>query len=200
MGDHAPITVEIVEDGDKRCEVLQFINKKYLEVFETTPPATQVIVAARCGSEIVGTLGLDSCDEDGFLRLEKIYRFDHSRTPFPVERDLIVQYTRWIATTPGASVGLAYLGTFYAYERGKRYGWFEHAHHVHRAAMRLGITFHAVRDAILLIDRIPEHQRAFYAAPPPLELYMASLLEIKESLRPQAERLTAEGKLVFPAL
>ena len=192
-----PIVIDLVQNDKERQEALEFIDQKYLEIFETTPPLSQNLFTARCGVDIVGTMGTDFCNEKEKLRLEKIYQFDHHLTPFPVIRDQIAEYGRWVATVPDISKALLYAAIIHARSKRKIYGWCEHTDDVHRVATRFGIKFHNVPGAQLVLENVEKKNRIFYTTSAPLKFYMVLLLQAQEALKPKMQHLIKKGELVL---
>lgn len=179
------IAVGIVT-GVRRHDVIRFIDAEYQKIFGTTPPESDVYFAAYDTKHaIIGTMALDFCGPDGRMPLARIYDFDEDGAPFPVAGSLGAQVGRWIAKTPAASGPLLHYAATYALTIGKEYGWCEHNRAVHRRAENLGIPFKPVPNATLDLERVSDHNRAFYAhtcASKPMALYMMSLEDMCEGL------------------
>jgi len=191
------IHIELADTGQKQSEALAFVERTYQKTFGTTPPPPHIVIAGWYQGQVVGTMGINTCDEGRSLRLEELYTFDQSQAPLPCVRDKMMEYGRWVATMPHLSGPLLFAGSCYANRVGKEYGWCEHSDKVHRAALRLGIVFHEVRGAVLQRERVPHTDRAFYEAEEKPRLYMVSVAQVREALRSRTEQLVQHGRLTF---
>lgn len=191
------VVVTLAEEEREKSEALAFINKKYLKKFGTTPQASHLVFVARCGGQIVGTIGLDYCDKDGLLYLEKIHQFDHRSAPFPVIRNKVAQFGRWISDVPDISSALLYAATVCAKHQGKIYGWCEHTDVVHKIASRFNIVFYPVPGTKLILENVPDADRAFYEKAPQPKLYITFLPQVQEALEQRVLPLIESGKLVI---
>jgi len=104
---------------------------------------------------------------------------------------------QWMSTVKGISGPLMYIATMYALRHGKLYAVTELKERIARRAEELGWQVHAVKDARLLLDRIPEVGRGYYVTPPTPRLVMASLKEKEAALRDRTMDAIFEGKIVL---
>jgi len=197
MSKKEPVVIGPAQGVRERKEVLKYVDEKYMELFNIIPAPTHYLFVARQGTEIVGSMGTDFGNEEKLLRLERVYRFDPRRTPFPIVRDTIIEYGRWIATVPGISGALLYVATIHALSKGKMYGLCEHVDDVHKAAMKLGIKFHEVPDAKLVPENIPEIGTTFYATPPFPKFYMVDIQQAQSVMEPKMQHLVSKKRIVF---
>lgn len=179
----------------ERSEGESFIERTYRETFGTAPPPSHYLIVAKRGCDVVGTVGIDTCDEGKALRLESLYSFDEKRSPLPYERDKIMEYGRWISSIPRISGPLLFAASTLALNMGKEYGWCEHTQDVHRITLRLGIAFYEVPGARLHVDQIPASDRTFYENASKSRLYMVSVRQVRESTRKATEHLVESGYL-----
>lgn len=193
----APVFIGLAHSTQERKEALEFVDRKYLEIFDTTPPPAQILFVATQETKIVGTMGIDFGNEEKLLRLERIYQFNPSVAPFPVIRNLIIEYGRWIVTVPGISGALIYVATVHALSKGRVYGWCEHTDDVHRAAARFSINFHDVPEAKFVLEEVEEKNRIFYADSPPLKFYMMLLSQIKDALEPKIQHVVKRKRIIL---
>ena len=191
------LTVGLVKRKIERRAAQDFINQKYTELFQATPPEAQHYFVAKKNDKILGTFSLDFCLEGEQIWLEQIYRFNHAVAPLPVERNKIVQYGRWITSIPGISESLIYAASVFAEKHDRLYGWCEHNDKVHKVAERLGIVFYPVPDAELLLENMPPATRDYYLRPPTMKLYMVDSAQIRRALETKINVLMEAGEICF---
>lgn len=181
------ITISLAEQHADRAAAHAFISEMYRASYDTEPPESHIILVAREAERITGTIGLDSY-EKGALRLEHIYDFSAAELPLPYERPLMVEFGRWVSTTPKLSPFLLYAATHYAHMCGKRYGWCEHHGSVHRIARQFGIRFYPIHNAHLILTAVPATDRAFYLNNELPHLYMVTLDQAVQALEKYTKR------------
>ena len=194
---NSKIIIGLAESETAKREAWTFVEQKYLEIFKAAPPHAQYYFVAKQNNKIVGTLSVDFCLESEKIWLEKIYEFDEKSAPFPVLRDKIIQYGRWLTSVSGISESLIYAATCHAERHGRLYGWCEHNDKVHRVAERLGIAFRPVSGAKIIFKNMPSETQAYYKTPPLMKLYMVSVSQIREVLESRVQSLVDSGQISF---
>ncbi|OHA52160.1 MAG: hypothetical protein A3A97_04590 [Candidatus Terrybacteria bacterium RIFCSPLOWO2_01_FULL_40_23] len=174
--------IRLAKNHKEKRDAQEFISQIALSRYQATPPPLpEILFIAYENGKIVGTLGFDTASKQDILPLEKIWQFDPNKTPFPFEREMIVQYGRWTAIKPEVSRALSYTATIFARTLGKKIIMFEAKPSSARRLQTLGARAQLV-PATLLIKNIPEDGRPYYSANPAPKLYMLDLMEFETAL------------------
>lgn len=184
--DHADRVVRCIETPDERSRVLGYVQKKYGELFGTTPPGSDVYILVVREGAIEGVVALDFPDISGKLPMETMYRLDRAKIGLPVDGRNSAQVGRWIAENNNVSLPLAYASSVYAISLGKKYGWVNHTDAVHRVLTRQGIVFYDMPDATLDMEKVPACDLPFYAGkdcPKPYIMEFAQVVSVLENKR-----------------
>lgn len=200
MRSTAPIIIRLVQCDKEQQKVIDFIDQKYIQLFNTTPPMSDVYFIAKQKDNIVGCSSLDFCDENGLMPISKIYNFNHASAPFSTIGNKGAQYGKWIVTIPYISGALLYIATTYALYCKKEYGWCEHTDAVHKIAERLGVSFLPILHAQLQIENVTEKNRVFYNTAEPMRVYMMNLHDMKKGLETKVKRLIQTNRIVVQSL
>jgi hypothetical protein len=176
-------TREDVEDA------LLYITNVMRRRFGCEPPPTAgVIFVAKIEREIVGTAVIESTTVDTPFSLESRYDFDRAATPYPFDRSVTVQGSRWIATREDVSHRVFHELASIAYAFGKRYLLVEAKPYSVKRMEEFGITCPAIKRCVLSLEKTratvgPEGMRYFEDPPSPC-LYMMELSHIISALGP----------------
>lgn len=175
-----PLTIRTAIDAREREAGIAYVEAFMRGRFGCEPPPTRgVLVLAYQDEEIVGSLALESVLPDHAFTLESCYAFNPARTPFPFDRALIVQGTRWTATKRGVAYPLFRAGLVLAHGFGKRSLLFEAKPYVFERFDAHGIGWHPVPDARLnhagVRAHVGEAGMKYYLEPPVPVLGMLAL-------------------------
>jgi hypothetical protein len=180
MTDSNGLTISLAITPKEKTATIEFIETEMRRSFGCNPPPTHgVIWTARTKKNIVGSLVLQGIQENGQLSLENHYEFDELTTPFPFNRDQLVQASRWIATEKGVSLSLLCASFAFAYALGKRYALIEAKPYSVVRLKELGFTCEEISGAKLLHkkiqDLVGEAGMSYFSNPPFPTLYMIDL-------------------------
>jgi len=173
--------------GALRAEGLAFVRHVYHAAFGTTPEdEPDHLFVARRGAKIVGTMGINFWPEHGLPRLARIYRFDWTRAPRPVDAETFVEFVRFTGRESRLSEALIYASTGFALRHGKTCGWCEHTDKALRIIMQMGLEFHLV-EAELRPHTVDRGDRAYYERNTDVRLYMIDLARIVDVLHDRVQ-------------
>ncbi len=131
------------------------------------------------------------------MPLEHLYDINRTKIPLPLGGNDGVQIGRWIADDSVVSLSLVYAAAVYAHTIGKAYAWLNHSAAVHRVLTQKGIVFHAIPDAQLRSECIPDGDRMFYDTHPDVRCHIMCLPQVVSVLDPRIRSLMCAGEIIF---
>ena len=124
--DSAEVTLRIALSKKERLQAVAFIESQMRRVYGCEPPPTVgVVCTAHIFEEIVGSIVMHGVENDTPFPIEEYYNFDSRNTPFPFNRQIMLQVSRWISVHPGVSEMLIRTSFALAFSLGKRYSLVE---------------------------------------------------------------------------
>jgi hypothetical protein len=149
------LTLSVALTKIEKVEAIAFIERIMRMRFGCDPPPTTgIILVARMEGVIVGSIVLEGIGRDYLFPIEKHYEFDTSTTPFPFNREIIVQGSRWIATKEKVSFVILRASFELAYGLGKRYMLIEAKPYSVKRLIELGVTCKAFEKTALALEKI----------------------------------------------
>lgn len=193
------VTIRLLDKSENDYQkALEFIKRIAFSHYKCQPPPPpDVLFVAKNGEEIVGTTGLDLGEIDKPLPLENIYEFDKAVTPWPFQREKIVQYGRWMVTARGIADALIYSAAKHGLTHGKTHTVSEAKDHIKLKLDHLRIDARVISDAKLLLSRISKEGLAYYLDLPAPKLYMMDLKQMTEALAPGVLRSVEAGLIIL---
>lgn len=168
------------ESGDLAAG-LAYLEASYQKAFGLSPSPPDHLLVARRGDRVVGTFGVNCWHPDRGLRLAQLYRFDHARSPLPIDLCKTVEFGKWACDTSDVSALLVHAAICFSLSHQMTHVWCEHTESVNRSSRRFGIVFYEVLDTCLDRSKIEPYHQAFYDKND-AHLYMFELGQAKEAL------------------
>lgn len=164
--------IMLVGSRQERRRVLAFVRRQVRRLYGGIPPPSQILLFAERNHRICGTIALDFADGTGKFPLEAIYRIDYTQMPWPFQRQVIAQFSKWRTHRPGVAVRLMHAAHLHALAEGKRFGLAEAKPGIVTRVEEFGMTLIEVPGAVLQIQGMSSRREGYYATLPPPQLYM----------------------------
>lgn len=173
-----PLVIHVAKTEEQRNKALAFIKEVAWRSHKSAPPPPpQILLVASEGEVIQGTMSLDFGD-NGPLPLETIWTFNQAETPFPFIRSKLVQFGRWMAVSSGLSLTLVYAAACFSRAHGKECIVCEVKPPVFNRLAHSGIHLSPLRNAQLVLERIPQEGRPYYTTKPLPYPYMVGVQSV----------------------
>ena len=193
------ILITVAKGDDERAHVTRYIQGRYQALFGTTPGEVQTYIIGKKAGAVVGTIGFELPDKNGFLSIPHGYDFLPEDVHPGVTPENIAQSNRWTSESVDSSVlsiALVYAVSAYAHGLKKYYLWIEQTAPAHRILTRSGLVFHPIPSARVALDRIDEKDHGYYEHKAPLPYIMVPR-QVMAATGARMMSLIVEGKLRF---
>ena len=180
---HNKFVFKKVNSFHEKQRALYFMETVAQNLYKCSPPPPpQIIFVAKHKNKIVGTIALDHKNKQGLLPLEEIYKIDFDRAPFLFQRELTIQFGRWMTITKNVSIRLFYVAALHAIDDGKTHGLFEAKQPIADYMKKLGFDLRQIDGTKLIIEKIPSAGRKYYQSKPKPKVYMIVLNQIVKTM------------------
>jgi hypothetical protein len=178
-----PFRIVLAESRKDRRRTLAFVRRHVRRLYGGIPPPSQILLFAEQNGRICGTMALDFAGVEDRFHLEDVYGIDYVQTPWPFERPLIAQFSKWWTTRPGVAVHLMLAAHEHALKCGKKVGLVEVKPRIVERVGEFGMVLTEVPGATLQIHGLSGRGEGYYAEPPFPKLYMFDIAANATALR-----------------